>query len=279
MGIKICITQLFNNTELFFQRMSNNSKILPLDLVDVSHSINGTRYIKDINLRLRTNVTTMILGPNGAGKSLLLRICHGLTTPSQGKVIFLGPFGVQPRNHQAMVFQKPIMLQRSVMGNMEFALRSQKTPKTSRVLLIKEILETIGLSRLSKISARELSTGEQQRLAIGRAWALKPEILFLDEPTANLDPAATHVVEQIIGKIKESGTTIVMSTHDLSQARRLADEILFLYRGRVLENSSAKEFFSGPKNDLAQSFLKGELLWWHRQKLKPPSKKNIKIIK
>ena len=252
--------------------MSKNQKILPLDLVNVSHSINGMRYIKNITLQLRTNVNTMILGPNGAGKSLFLRICHGLTTPSEGRVEFHGPLGAQAKNHQAMVFQKPIMLQRSVAGNMEFALESQKITKTSRVAIINQILEAIGLSRLAKVSARELSTGEQQRLAIGRAWSLKPEILFLDEPTANLDPAATHVVEKIIRQIRESGTTIVMATHDLGQAKRLADEILFLYRGRVLENSSAKKFFLGPKNDLAQSFLKGELLWWHRQKLTPPSR-------
>ena len=154
---------------------------------------------------------------------------------------------------------------------MEFALKSQKIPKNRMVSIIEETLEATGLSRLAKVSARELSTGEQQRLAIGRAWSLKPEILFLDEPTANLDPAATHVVEKIISEIKKSGTTIVMATHDLGQAKRLADNILFLYRGRVLENSSVETFFSGPKNDLAQSFLRGELLWWHRQKLKPPS--------
>ncbi|MDC0989532.1 ATP-binding cassette domain-containing protein [Rhodospirillales bacterium] len=251
--------------------MPNNTKILPLDLKNVSHSINGMRYIKDITLQLRTNINTMILGPNGAGKSLFLRICHGLITPSQGEVKFLGPSGAQPKKYQAMVFQKPVMLQRSVIGNMEFALKSQKIPKNRMVSIIEETLEATGLSRLAKVSARELSTGEQQRLAIGRAWSLKPEILFLDEPTANLDPAATHVVEKIISEIKKSGTTIVMATHDLGQAKRLADNILFLYRGRVLENSSVETFFSGPKNDLAQSFLRGELLWWHRQKLKPPS--------
>ena len=109
--------------------MPNNTKILPLELKNVSHSINGMRYIKDITLQVRTNVNTIILGPNGAGKSLFLRICHGLITPSQGKVKFLGPSGTQPKKYQAMVFQKPVMLQRSVIGNMEFALKSQKISK------------------------------------------------------------------------------------------------------------------------------------------------------
>jgi len=124
---------------------------------------------------------------------------------------------------------------------------------------------------LARSPARALSTGEQQRLAIARAWSLKPEVLFLDEPTANLDPAATHAIEETIASIKQSGTKIIMSTHDLGQAKRLADNVLFLYRGRLLENAVAADFFNRPKNDLAQAFLKGELLWWNRKELKTPA--------
>jgi tungstate transport system ATP-binding protein len=106
-----------------------------------------------------------------------------------------------------------------------------------------------------------LSFGEQQRLALARAWALMPQVLFLDEPTANLDPAATHTVERVITAIHAAGTQVIMTTHDLAQARRLADEILFLHRGRLLEKGPADAFFAGPRNDLARAFLRGELLW------------------
>ena len=127
-----------------------------------------------------------------------------------------------------------------------------------------------GLSRFAKTPARVLSFGEQQRLALARAWALKPQILFLDEPTANLDPAATHVIEEVIAAMDRSGTKIVMTTHDLSQARRLADEVMFLHRGRLLEKAPARDFFNGPQNDMAKAFLRGDLLWWQRRELTPP---------
>ncbi len=236
------------------------------------------RYIKEMNFTLNAGSHTILLGPNGAGKSLLLRLCHGLLQPTDGTITWRGPTGEKPKTHQAMVFQKPVMLRRSVLANLHFGLKSRGIAKDERGPIIDKILETTGLSRLSATPARALSTGEQQRLAIGRAWSLSPEVLFLDEPTANLDPAATHVVEEIIGTIKKSGTTIVMSTHDLGQAKRLADDILFLYRGRILENSPAAQFFDAPQNDLARSFLKGELLWWHRQKLKPPSEQKHRIL-
>ena len=112
--------------------------------------------------------------------------------------------------------------------------------------------------------------GEQQRLALARAWAVRPELLLLDEPSANLDPAATHLIEEIIQEATEQGSKIVMTTHDLNQARRLADEVLFLYRGRLKEQAVAADFFAGPRNDLAQAFLRGELLWWHRRSIYTP---------
>ena len=140
--------------------------------------------------------------------------------------------------------------------------------------MIEEILKHTGLTRLTNVPARRLSVGEQQRLAVARAWCLAPEVLFLDEPTAALDPAATHFLERIIDAIKKSGTKVIMSTHDLGQAQRLADEVLFLYRGRLLERADANHFFDQPENDLAKSFMRGELLWWNRQELKPPEEFN-----
>ena len=252
-------------------RKVRTARILPLNLKNVSYQVGRMRLIKDLSVEFSSPTLTVILGPNGAGKSLLLRLCHGLIKPSIGTVEWGGSENTLAKRYQAMVFQRPIMLRRSVFANLDHALKHRGMKKSERISKIDEILSHTGLTRLAKISARLLSVGEQQRLAVARAWSLDPEVLFLDEPTAALDPAATHSLEKIIDLISKSGTKVIMSTHDLGQAKRLADEILFLYRGRLLEKSSGAQFFDQPKNDLAQSFIRGELLWWHRQELKPPS--------
>ena len=244
--------------------------ILPLELKNVSYEIAGMRLIKDLSVSFAYGSLTVILGPNGAGKSLLLRLCHGLIEPSAGTVCWNGPKATRPRPYQAMVFQRPVMLRRSVFANLSHGLKCRGVKKAERSRTIEEILHHTGLMRLAKVPARLLSVGEQQRLAVARAWSLDPEVLFMDEPTAAVDPAATHSLEEIIATITKSGTKIIMSTQDLGQARRLADEVLFMYRGRLLERSDARQFFRQPKNDLAQSFIRGELLWWNRQELKPP---------
>ncbi len=244
--------------------------ILPLELTDVSLEAGQHRLIKDVSCTLGAKDITIIIGPNGAGKSLLLRLCHGLLKPSAGAIHWHGAAGRDPSLYQAMVFQRPVMLRRSVRANIDFALSLRKVPRRLRHDLIEEALHRAGLNRFAKTPARVLSFGEQQRLALARSWALRPQILFLDEPTASIDPAATHVIEEVILAMREEGTKIVMCTHDLGQARRLADEVMFLHRGRILEKSGAADFFAGPKNDLAQAFLRGELLWWHRRELTPP---------
>ncbi|MBF0249595.1 MAG: ATP-binding cassette domain-containing protein [Alphaproteobacteria bacterium] len=237
---------------------------LPLTLDGVwYHSTNGRArapkmpLIKDLNVRLTAGPRTVVVGPNGAGKSLFLRLCHGLLTPSQGTVAH-GP-GVQ-----AMVFQRPVMLRRSVRANVDYALTLHRVPRGERAAMIDAVLTKTGLGRHADAPARVLSFGEQQRLAIARAWALRPEILFMDEPTASLDPSATHQIEELIFAIHAQGTKIVMTTHDLGQARRIADEVLFLHRGRLLEQAPAQQFFEHPGNDLAQAFIRGDLLWWTR---------------
>lgn len=246
------------------------ARILPLELKNVSYEIAGMRLIKDLSVNFKFGSLTVILGPNGAGKSLLLRLCHGLIKPSTGTIDWRGPKISAPQRYQAMVFQRPVMLRRTVLANLKHSLKYRGINKAERTKKIENILQHTGLSRLAKVPARLLSVGEQQRLAVARAWSLDPEVLFMDEPTAALDPAATHSLEKIIGAITKSGTKIIMSTHDLGQAKRLADEVLFLYRGRLLEQADAVQFFKQPKNDLAQSFMRGELLWWNRQELKPP---------
>ena len=153
------------------------------------------------------------------------------------------------------------MLRRSVQANIAYGLKLHKMPAADRRARIERVLEGTGLAPVADRSARVLSIGEQQRLAIARAWALDPEVLFLDEPTANLDPGATGAVEGIIEEINRAGTKIVMTTHDLAQARRIADEVIFLHNGRVTERSQAASFFDGPQSDAARAFLEGRLLW------------------
>jgi len=245
-------------------------RILPLALENVSFEARDMRLIKDMNCRFEADQRTVIIGPNGAGKSLLLRLCHGLIPPSSGTVRWNGPGasrGSQFIAHrQAMVFQRPVMLRRSVAGNVDYALSLRGMDRRERHTIVDQVLQQTGLRRLWDSPARVLSGGEQQRLALARAWALSPEILFLDEPTANLDPSATHSVEEIINAIHETGTRIVLTTHDLGQARRMADEVMFLHRGRLLEHAPVEKFFEQPENDLAQAFLRGELLWWKKGK-------------
>lgn len=237
--------------------------ILPLALENVSLEIGGVRLIKDIQCRFEAGPRSVVIGPNGAGKSLFLRLCHGLIAPTSGAVRWQGPAGAaQPGAAQAMVFQRPVMLRRSVAANVDYALKLKGHARAERAEIIDEALARCGLRRLRDQPARVLSFGEQQKLALARAWALRPQVLFLDEPTASLDPAATHAVEEIVQAIHDAGTRIIMTTHDLGQARRLSDEVLFLHRGRLLEHAEAGAFFENPKNDLAQAFVRGELLWW-----------------
>jgi tungstate transport system ATP-binding protein len=203
----------------------------------------------------------VILGPNGAGKSLLLRLCHGLIQPTAGRVRWRGVNGAALRLRQAMVFQRPVMLRRSAAGNIGFALKLRGVGRRERQARVAEVLARTGLASLAHAHARVLSGGEQQRLALARAWALEPEVLFLDEPTASLDPAATRAIEELVASIHHSGTKIVMTTHDLGQARRLADEVLFLNHGRLVEAGPAARFFARPATREAAAFLKGELMW------------------
>jgi len=233
--------------------------ILPLRLENVCFEAGGQRLIDGISVELQSGSRTLVLGPNGAGKSLFLRLCHGLISPSEGSVTWTGAGDATRR--QAMVFQRPVMLRRSAAANIDYALSLRGIGRSERRARVDEVLEKTGLQAHAGRSARVLSGGEQQRLALARAWALRPEVLFLDEPTANLDPAASRSVERIIDAIHQGGTKIVMTTHDLGQARRLADEVLFIHRGRVAEHAPAGQFFEKPVNPAADAFMRGELTW------------------
>jgi tungstate transport system ATP-binding protein len=212
-----------------------------------------------LDLVLEPGLRTVVLGPNGAGKSVLLRALHGLIAPTSGTIDWGGRKGRPPR--QAMVFQRPVMLRRSAFANISYALAVSGVAEPQRSQVASSALARVGLSDIAYRPARVLSGGEQQRLALARAWSLKPEILFLDEPTASLDPGAAAEVERVIASIAAEGTRIVMTTHNLGQARRLADEIVFMHAGRVTEQSDADRFFDQPDSSEARSFLQGELPW------------------
>jgi tungstate transport system ATP-binding protein len=212
-----------------------------------------------IDLAIEPGLRTVVLGANGAGKSVLLRVLHGLIAPTSGSVTWSREAGARPR--QAMVFQRPVMLRRSVLANVEYALAVNGVSGAERHARARAALEKAGLAGLAQRPARALSGGEQQRVALARAWSLEPRILFLDEPTASLDPGASAEVERIVGSIVAEHTRIVMTTHNLGQARRLADEIVFLHAGRVTERTPTDQFFREPRSREAARFLEGELPW------------------
>ena len=235
---------------------------LPLQAEGLCYAANGVPILRGASFVLEAGPPALVIGPNGAGKSVLLRLLHGLLAPSGGAVRWAGESrggGRMPRD--AMVFQRPVMLRRSVLANAAYPLKLAGLPRAERLARARTALGRVGLDGLADRPARRLSGGEQQRLALARASALDPEVLFLDEPCASLDPAATCAVEDIVAGIAARGTKVVMTTHDLGQARRLAGEILFLHRGRLLEHAPAAEFFAGPRAPEAAAFLRGELVW------------------
>ncbi len=234
--------------------------MLPLILDSLSFAAGDTAIIRDFSARIEAGPRSIILGPNGAGKSVLMRLCHGLLLPTSGRIIWHGTRNGE-RRRQAMVFQRPVMLRRSALGNVVYGLKLAGVSSRECVLRAMDVLEVVGLASHAGRPARVLSGGEQQRLALARAWALGPDVLFLDEPTANLDPSATQDIERIINAIHAAGTKIIMSTHNLGQARRLGDEILFLSKGRLMEHTPVDRFFREPASSEAAAFIKGEMPW------------------
>ncbi len=235
--------------------------ILPLEAQGLAFEVGGQRLIDGVDLRLEAGSRSVIVGPNGAGKSLLVRLLHGLLAPSAGRVLWDGqPADRAIRLRQAMVFQRPVLLRRSVAANIRYALRAHGVRGPALQAHTRDWLERADLLELAHQPARVLSGGEQQRLAIARALSHKPEVLFLDEPTASLDPASTIAIEQLIHAAHAAGTKIVLVTHDLGQARRVADEMVFLYRGQVEEVSPAGRFFDAPQSPKAQAFLEGRIV-------------------
>ena len=236
--------------------------ILPLtvDALTCRRGDGDVSVLEQVSMTIEPRTRNVVIGPNGAGKSTLLRLLHGLVEPSSGRIRWHDADPERIRRAQAMVFQRPVMLRRTARENVEFALRIARSGRSVGDAA-NDALERVRLLHLADRPARLCSIGEQQRIALARAWAMRPEVLFLDEPTSSLDPAATRAIEDIIGAMHLAGTTIMMSTHDLGQARRMSDRVLFLHQGRLLEDRASRDFFPQPRSPEAAAFIRGELTW------------------
>ena len=232
---------------------------LPIRFENVTVTAGAVKMLDRVTLTLAAGPPTILIGPNGSGKSTLLRAAMGLIAPSRGLMTWGGREHVPP-TRRAIVFQRPAMLRRTAGGNLRYALGGLSLDRAERSKRVGELLALVGLTQLSDRPARKLSGGEQQRLALARALARDPEVLFLDEPTASLDPAATAAIEEIVAAVSRRGIKVVMATHDLGEARRLAGEIVMLHRSRVVETGPAASFFNAPQSGEANTFLAGGLL-------------------
>jgi tungstate transport system ATP-binding protein len=232
---------------------------LPIAFQEVSVHARGVTILDRVSLLFAPGAPTVLIGPNGGGKTTLLRLAMGLIAPSSGQITWGGRHDAAPVR-RAIVLQRPVMLRRTAAANVQYALSSAGAPRAEWSTRVTELLDLVGLGGLGARPARRLSGGEQQRLALARALARDPQVLLLDEPTASLDPAATKAIEDVIGAVAARGIKVVMATHDLGEARRLAGDVVLLHRGRIVESAPAAEFFAQPKSDQSRRFIAGELL-------------------
>lgn len=235
--------------------MTPTDGMLPLLVHGLVLRFGETHVLDGVSLELGQAGCTVVMGPNGAGKSLFLKLLHGLIQPTSGQISWGGDAPENVMSRQALVFQKPVLLRRSVAANIDFVLKARGKDRGR----CNDLLEHVGLAHKASQPARLLSGGEAQRLALARALATDPEVLFLDEPTASLDPASVLAIEGIVGKARDRGVRIIFVTHDAGQARRMADDVVFLHRGRVAEHSPADEFFPEPRSFAARDYLDGKI--------------------
>ena len=241
--------------------VNGQGPLLPLELRGLAYEANGKRVIDGLDLTIEEPGITIIMGPNGAGKSVLLRLMHGLIAPTGGEVLWGGKrLDRELARRQAMVFQKPVLLRRSAAANIWHALGLRGIARTGRAIRVGDALKLAGLETRGATPARVLSGGEQQRLCLARALSLEPDILLLDEPTASLDPASTLAIEELLIDAQRRGIKIIVVTHDVGQARRLARDVVFLHHGRIVEHQLAKSFFDQPQSETARAFLAGGLV-------------------
>ena len=234
---------------------------LPVELKGLAYETGGKRVIDGVDVTVEAPGITVIMGPNGAGKSILLRLMHGLIAPTDGQILWAGQrMDRLLARRQAMVFQRPVLLRRSVAANVSHALGLRGVGRSERASRVDEALKLAGLESQASTPARVLSGGEQQRLCLARALSLEPEVLFLDEPTASLDPASTLAIERLLLDAQRAGIKVILVTHDVGQARRLAYDVIFLHHGRVIEHLDTESFFEDPRSDDVRAFLSGGLI-------------------
>lgn len=231
-----------------------------VEFKNVNLTINGKKLIDDLSFQITGPGKTVVMGANGAGKSLLMRLISGLLQPDNGEITCWSGSEKSPRPvRMSMVFQKPVLLRRTAFANIAYVLKQQNLPKQHLSQIVNDALDMAQLGRHAQTPARKLSGGEQQRLALVRGLVVKPDILLLDEATANLDPASTFIVEQLVDKASQGGAKVLFVTHDVRQAKRTADDILFLHEGRNLAHQPAEQFFENPGSREAQAYLDGRL--------------------
>ena len=232
--------------------------LTPIQFKDLSVILGQKIILDKINCKIKSNSITAVLGPNGAGKSIFLQTINGLFSVQSGRLTFnLMEINQEIRKQQAMVFQNPVLLRRTVIANLQF-ISNLRNKESNR--LLKKILSKVGLEGYEKKPARLLSGGEKQRLSMARALIMNPNLLLLDEPTANLDPYSLKLIEDLVLEENSIGKTIIFTTHDMSQAKRLATDVIFLNKGKVLEQTISKTFFKSPKTLEAQKYINGEIL-------------------
>lgn len=229
--------------------------LFPLAVSGLGFSVGGERLLSGLSFELEGKGCTAILGPNGSGKTLLLRLCHGMLTPTAGSVRWGEATPVQALPSQAMVFQLPAMLNRSVRANIDYALRLRRIPRDERQRFVQEAVELCGLTEVVGRNARVLSGGERQKLAIARAWVTRPRALLMDEPTSELDPLATREIEAMIQQVVAQGVRVILATHDMNQVRHLADDVLFLEYGRLRAHLSIGDFLNYQGDDTMRDFV------------------------
>ena len=234
---------------------------ISLRLVDIEKNYREVKALDNLTFKAESGKVIVILGVNGAGKTTLLRISAGLEKPDKGSIYFNDdPITDKDlRQIATLVFQRTAMFSMSVYDNLAYGLRLRGKKDSEIKEKIIKALHDVGLDNFEKRKAKRTSGGEQQRIALARAFLLEPKILLLDEPTANLDPRIAIIIEKAIMKRKSRENIIVTATHNLSQAKRLGDEIVHIHGGKIVEMGSAEELFGNPKNELTRKFINGEL--------------------
>ncbi len=235
------------------------ASILPLKLSGATAHFRKKSLVGPVDLTIAGRGITMVIGPNGAGKTTLLRLMHGLQRLSGGTIEWAQKNALVQRK-QAYVFQSPIMMRRRVIDSIAFPLTLHGMDKKSARHQAKIWAGRVGLDHVLHSWAPMLSGGEKQKLALARALIYQPEILFLDEPCANLDGRSTRDIEAILQETQQAGTRIVMATHDMGQVRRLGSDVVFIYRGKVHEQGDMQTFFAAPQTPEAQAFIKGDIV-------------------